>query len=141
MILTRTIIMTEMLPPLPEQHKTPEADFGLVFRRWSEEQGFASSVFFELKDTRGSASLPFSAVKVEQIAYMTEIQFKGRFTRIEGHVGEPDYGWMRGECYVVIRYPSCFCVIGLMDFVAEEKDSVRRSLTVDRAKEIARWVV
>lgn len=141
MILTRTIIMTDQLPSLPIQHKTKEADFGLVFRRWAEEMAFSSSCFFELKDTRGSDSLPFSAVKVEQIAYMTTIQFKGRLTRIEGHVGEPDYGWMRGPCYVAIRYPSCFCVIALMDFVSEEKESTRRSLTCARAREIAKWVV
>ena len=133
--------MTDFLPPLPKQHKTKEADFGLVFRRWAEGQGFTGSEFFELKDTRGALSLPFSAVEVEQIAYMTEIQFKGRLTRIEGHVGEPDYGWLKGPCYVVVRYPSCFCVISLMDFVSEEKESVRRSLTCARAREIAKWVV
>lgn len=133
--------MINPLPPLPVQHKTKEADFGLVFRRWAGEMGFGSSYFFELKDTRGSYALPFSAVKVEQVAYMTEIQFKGRLTRIEGHVGEPDYGWLRGECFVVIRYPSCFTVIALMDYILEEKESTRRSLTCARAREIAKWVV
>ena len=94
---------------------------------------------FELKDTRGANSLPFSSVEDHQINYGDAIESDtGVFIRVQGTNGEPDYIYLRGEpSYIVIRYPDYFCIITLDAFKAEKKTSTRKSLTGERAVQIA----
>lgn len=128
----------EILPELTKQLKRREADFGLQFRKWVKPGVGAA---FELKHSHGADSLPYDAVEPEQLAWLTEIKLKGRLVRVMGGTGEPDYVWSQGPAFIVIRYPSMFCLVDVLVFVAEEKDSTRRSLTAPRAREIAEIVV
>lgn len=126
------------LPDLTKQLKRREAEFGLQFRKWVKP---GIGVAFELKHTHDADSLEFSEVKSEQLAYLVTIKLKGELLRIMGGNGEPDYVWVCGPAFVVIRYPTMFCLIDVIVFTEEEKDSIRRSLTAKRAREIAKIVV
>jgi penicillin-binding protein-related factor A (putative recombinase) len=132
----------EELPPLPKQNEKKEADFGLVFRHWIEENKMDTCAF-ELKHTRGEDSLPFREVKAEQIAYATEIESdEGCLIRVIGHNGEPDYIYMRKEpAYFLIRYQEFYCIVRRSSFLEERNTSTRKSLTSDRAREIAIKVI
>jgi len=131
------------LPDLPKQNKQAEAEFGLYFRRWVKSYAHElRSCSFELKHTHGAGSLPFNEVKGEQIAFASMIAGDGVLIRVIGMGGEPDYVWMRhAPAYVVIRYPSCFCVIAMKLFVVERNTSDRKSLTEERARELSTWCV
>ena len=73
-----------MLPELPKQHKDPEAQFGLLFRKWLKANDREMrSCSFELKHTRGAASLPFDSVKPEQLAYAAQIAGNGALIRVQ----------------------------------------------------------
>lgn len=43
------------------------------------------------------------------------------------------------DAYVVIKYPQACAIIGIEKWVGESRRSVRRSLTVARAREIAAY--
>ncbi len=61
--------------------------------------------------------------------------------RVIGFNGEPDYIWMRSEpAYIVIKYPDCFVLIG-WEIFNNEKMGEKKSLTSERAKEIADYSV
>jgi len=115
-----------------------ESKFGLQFRAWWRSKRLLGS--FELKDTRGASSLPFSEVKEEQIdsGYSNKGP-KGNLVRVQsGTVGTGDYlGLVSFPSYVVIKYPGHFEVIDIETFDMERKRSVRKSLTGARAKEIS----
>ena len=126
-----------MLPSLPRINKTKEADFGVDFRRWIEKNPRYSSAF-ELKQTSKS-SIPFSCVEEKQLVYGLAIKSdKGTLIRVQGINGDPDYIWCRNMPYnIVIKYPTMFCLIDVETFILEKERSKRKSLTSDRAKEIA----
>lgn len=130
-----------MLPELPARHKAQEAEFGLVFRKWINKysEQWTDSCAFELKHTRGATAFAFSELSIEQIAFAASTEVRGELVRIPGTKGEPDYEWMAPGTvtYVVIRYPKFWCIIPKVDVVAEKKASKRKSLSVERAREIA----
>lgn len=98
---------------------------------------------FEIKQT-ATDSISFNAVTSAQIDYGMAIKSKkGVLLRVQAVAeGMPDYIWMREEpAFVVIKYPKCFCIIDIETFVRERDNSLRKSLTEARAKEIATVVV
>ncbi len=132
------------MPELPLQHKDPEAHFGLVFRKWlkAHSSQYNEPCTFELKHTRGAGSLPFSALTSEQIAHASAVSGDGALIRVTGTIGEPDYVWMmEAPAYVVVRYPSFWCIILVHDFVWERNMGKKKSLSADRAREIALTIV
>lgn len=130
--------MTSALPNLPERHRKPEADFGVVFRRWWEKNPRWGE--YELKDTRGKDSLPFSALSDDQIAVATlAMGRKGVLVRrAQGTVGGADYSGLVGVPYwIVIKYPRSFEVIAVSQFLYEKSKSTRKSLSSARARDIS----
>jgi len=128
-----------MLPNLPKQHSKQEADFGLKFREWwskNRQQGT-----FELKDSRGKSSIPFSCFEPEQetMANMARNP-KGVLVRVSvGTPGTADYiGLVNYPTWIVIRFPKAFYIISTGNFLFEKEQSKRKSLTEFRAKEIGK---
>ena len=126
------------LPTLPKQIKGQEAAFGLEFRKWWIAHPFPGN--FELKHTKGAQSIPFAAVEPEQITVgQCVYSLKGALLRVTvGTPGAPDYiGQMNQITWIVIRYPKAFYIISLEAFLMEKKRSTRKSLTAERAENIA----
>lgn len=134
-----------MLPKLPKKHKHIETDFGTkVFKPWIEKNAHLFySCTFETKQTE-TDSIPFSEVKDPQIDASLCVKWSDKGYLIRNTLaatGTPDYSFYRNSpAYVVIKYPSCWVVIDIETFIEEKKRSKRKSLTCDRAKEIA-WKV
>ena len=129
-----------MLPDLPKQNKHKEADFGLRFRDYVKHNNCLSGSY-ELKDSRGKTSIPFSEVTQEQIdsALMCNSD-KGNLIRvIQGKPeGSPDFIYLKNSpAYIVIKYPNSFSIIGINTFLLEKERSKRKSLTESRATEIS----
>jgi hypothetical protein len=127
------------LPTLPKKNKQLEAKFGIAFRKWLEGHPHMACTF-EMKDTRGASSLPFSEVKDAQIRWGHAVSSdKGVLMRIEPIVeGMPDYAYFRNSpAYIVVKYPKMFCLISVGTFELESKRSKRRSLTAARARDIS----
>ncbi len=130
------------LPPLPNQHKKQEANFGIDLKHYTERtQPDTRSI--ETKDTRGKDSLPFSAVEPAQIAFAKAISSdKGAWIRTLGMNGEPDYIWLRNEpAYIFIKYPKGTVGITIGNFLHEKDTSKRKSLTWERAVAIGGKVI
>ena len=126
------------LPELPKVNRKKEASFGLKFRKWWVKHGMNAP--YELKDSCGKDSIPFSAVTFEQIAFaLSAKSSKGVLIRVEkGTPGSPDYvGFRNSPAWFVIHYPKCFEVIDAEVFVMEKEKSKRKSLTAIRAKELS----
>lgn len=125
-----------------------EAKFGMLFRHWI----FANPMFpaaFELKQTNGD-SIPFSAVPEHQLdALIAAENNKGILYKAPDDsrgVKPFDYFYLNNaDGFVVIRYPTHFVMIRVLDFKTErdksQKEGERKSLTFQRAKEIAYKVV
>lgn len=129
------------LPELPKQHTHKEADFGIELKHYVEKNGMESRSF-ELKHAHGKNSLPFKEIKNEQIAYANAISSeRGAWIRTLGMNGEPDYVWLCNEpADIVIKYPLGFCFIPIGNLLFEKQKSKRKSLTWERACDIA-WKV
>lgn len=121
------------------QHESKSA---IRYRHWLRANP-QEAHWFETKDTGGKDSLPFSAVTEDQINYALAIRgSKGVVIRVMGGGGEPDYAYARNmPAYIVISYPRGFAVIGIMEFIREREESKRKSLTWERACEIAHNVI
>lgn len=130
-----------MLPSLPKQIKKREADFGLVFRTWIAKHPQVSSAW-ELKQTT-TDSISFSCVAERQLQWLSAIHSeKGALIRVQGNNGEPDYVYLRNApAHIFIKFPKVWCAITISTWILEKERSKRKSLTVDRAKEIAVKVV
>jgi penicillin-binding protein-related factor A (putative recombinase) len=116
-----------------------EADFSVTVRHWLKANPFKFTCAFEMKQTTTN-SIPFDCVEQHQIEYGEAIKNspKGVLMRVQGSNGEPDYLYLyRDPVYIVIKYPSVFCFISLDAFLAEKTSSKRKSLTADRARDIA----
>lgn len=114
-----------------------ESKFSVLFRHWLKANPRATAAL-EMKQTK-TDSLAFSEVKEAQINYGMAIKSDhGVMIRTEGVEGLPDYIYLRSEpSFIVVRYPSCFCIIDVGDFDQENKTSKKRSLTSARARQIA----
>lgn len=123
-----------------------EADFGILFRHWIMSQPrLPKSASLEIKDSRGKDYIPYREIEDSQIrsGLASKIGPKGNLIRVAaGTVAAPDYIWLYKACaYVIIKYPKCFCLIDVETLQLEKDKSTRKSLTSDRAKEIAVKVV
>lgn len=114
-----------------------EADFGILFRHWLKANPTYSQAY-ELKHT-SDTSIPFTALEEHQVIYLQAIKStKGVLIRVQGGGGEPDYIYLRNSpASVVIKYPREFSIIDIDTFLLEKKRSKRKSLTIQRAREIS----
>lgn len=130
---------------LPKQNKKKEADFTTkIFRPWLLAQPHFYSAAFELKQT-GTNSLSFSAVKDHQVSALLAVRGNGLLFKIpDDSRGQKcfDMFFMKNdEAYVVIRYPKAFVLIDIDAFIDERKRSSKKSLILEKAKEIATEVI
>ncbi len=119
----------------------PESKFSLLFRHWvMANASNLISCTFELKQTSTNI-LPFSSVEEHQLNFSQAIRHgkKGVLIRNEsGTIGAPDYSFYReSPAYLVIKYPTFFCLIDIDTFLLEKERSKRRSLTSSRARELS----
>lgn len=124
-----------------------EANFTLLFRHWIKAHAdFFSSAAFELKQTTTN-SLPFSDVQEHQrdaleAACLSPHGLLYKAPDDSRGIKPFDLFYLRyAEAYVVIKYPDCFVIIDSEEFESEKISSKRKSLTSERAKEIARTIV
>lgn len=133
------------LPELPRRNKKKEADFGTaVFKPWIHKNADSlHSGTFELKITE-SNSLPFSDLDDMQGDASLSVKWskKGYLIRNQkGTIGAPDYSFYRGApAFIVIKYPKLWVIVDIETFLEEKKRSQRKSLTSERACDIA-WKV
>ena len=98
------------------------------------------SCTFEMKDTRGKDSLPFSEVKQAQIDWGLAVNSdNGVLIRTQAIVeGMPDYCYYRNApAYFICKYPKAFYIIPVRNWIFEKEKSKRKSLTIERAEAIA----
>ncbi len=130
-----------ILPPLPKQYKTKESDFGIELREWlMKNPRYACSI--ETKQT-AKPYISFNVVEQKQLNFGMAVKSnKGVLIRVQGIQGEADYIYLRNNpAYITIKYPKGFVLIDVETFIQEKARSRRKSLTWDRAKEIAIKVV
>lgn len=116
-----------------------ESKSAILFRHWLRANPQLSGSY-EMKDSGGKDRIPFSAVEKSQLEYGMAIKSdKGVFIRVTAiQGGEPDYVYLRNSpAYIVIKYPKSFQIIDVETFVLEKERSKTKSLTEDRAKDIA----
>ena len=135
----------KMLPNLPKKNKHKELDFGTkIFRSWILSNPPGISGTYELKTTLTN-SIPFSCLEDTQIDASLTIKHgeKGYLIRnMSGTIGAPDYSYHYKEpAWIVIKYFKFFCIIDIDVFLNEKQISKRKSLTSDRAKAIASFVI
>jgi penicillin-binding protein-related factor A (putative recombinase) len=127
--------------------KKSEQKFTTYFQHWLKERVFVKGgVAFEIKHTRGKNLFPFSEVKDHQINALLAVKsVKGLVYKIsDSAIGfKPFDCFMMRECesYIVIKYPNFFCLINPENFIQEKERTNRKSLTSERAKEIANLIV
>lgn len=119
-----------------------EANFQTTFNHWLKAVHKKTGAF-ELKQTKGNA-LPFNAVVPHQVQALLQVKNGTLVFKI------PDSGYQnpfdafsltRENAYVVIKYRDFFCLIDILDWCNEVERSDRKSLTSERAKEIATIIV
>lgn len=119
-----------------------EALFTLKFRHWLKSYGRWPSSAFELKQTTGS-SIPFDAVQEHQIEALLACKVHGggflyKAPDDSRGVKPFDMFYMRHSgAFVVIKYPKEFSIVDVDVFLLEKKRSKRKSLTMERAREIS----
>jgi hypothetical protein len=122
-----------------------EAQFTELFRHWINKYPPDRPTAYELKQTT-TDSIPFSDVKEHQIDALMAVKWgdKGLLYKAPDDsrgIKPFDLFYMKGcPAFIVIKYPKLFVLIDIETFIEEKKRSKRKSLTVDRAVEIA-WKV
>lgn len=121
-----------------------EANFTILFRHWLKANPMRSSAF-ELKQTR-TDSLAFNKIQEHQLIALQAAKGEhGLLHKIsdESSGFKPcDLVYLRASgAYVVIKYPRSFSIIDVDGFIIERDISFRKSLTEERAKQIASLVV
>ena len=138
-----------MLPPLPTKHNKPEADFGVQLVQYVsrlKEPFFPYSCKIEIKQTTGNIFY-FRQLEELQIIKLLKIKNEGLLIRIteatsNGTAGIPDYDWVyKQPAYVGIKYDKSWCFIDIETFVLEKERSKKKSLSEDRACELAIKVI
>ena len=119
-----------------------EKDFQTTFSHWLK-QVWKKTGAFELKITH-TDSLPFSDVKDHQIAALEQTRWGTMVFKIPdaGYQNPYDcYCMTQQPAYVVIRYPTFFCLIDIDTFTLGRSRSKRKSLTSSRARELSTIVI
>jgi hypothetical protein len=123
--------------------KKREAEFGKQFRSWLTLQHFPCAAF-ELKQTITNA-IRFDALKEHQENALFAAISSGILYKAPDDsrgVKPFDFFYLRGaKAYVVIKYPSGFVVINIYNFIGERERSTGKSLSWERAQEIADHVI
>jgi len=117
-----------------------EAKFTTLFRHWLRANPMSSAAF-ELKQTT-SGSIPFDAVQEHQIVALLAAKSRNgilyKAPDDSRGVKPFDLFYLRSaDAYVVIKYPGVFFIIEVEDFFREQTVSKRKSLTLERAREIS----
>lgn len=120
-----------------------EAKSSLILRHYLRANPLEYSCTFEMKDTRGKNALAFDAVDQAQLDYALAIEGpKGVLLRNQGGSGEPDYTYhIEQRAYIAIKYPKTIYCIRVVEFIREKYNSARKSLTAERAEQIAELVI
>lgn len=120
-----------------------EAKFTQLFRHWLKANPMYSSAF-ELKQTTTN-SIPFSNVQEHQLHALQAAKKDGLLYKApdDSAGSKPfDLFYLRhAYAWVVIKYPKAFYLIDVDMFMHEKALSARRSLTAQRAAEIAAYEV
>jgi penicillin-binding protein-related factor A (putative recombinase) len=121
-----------------------EANFGLRFRHWAlaHKHLFSKTTNFELKQTL-TDSISFASVKEHQISWLNATKEYAMYKPPDDSIGYKPFDYtlyIKCNAFVVIRYPDFFVLIESAVFEKESVKSKRRSLTSERAKEIA-WII
>ena len=115
-----------------------EASFQTIFNNYLREKKMDG--VFELKQTR-TDSIPFLALETHQRESLLAVEDNGFVWKLSDADPrqKPFDCFSIGICpaYVVIRYPECFVMIRIDEFLQEERISERKSLTLQKAKDIA----
>lgn len=132
----------DILPDLPKSLNKREAKWSsTVFRKWLGEYPIVPGPI-EIKYVT-TGSLLFSAVLDHQLAALLAASSKKGFIYKIPDLGQRnpfDFIYYRNSAaWIVIKYPKGFVIISADLFVHESKHSKRRSLTWERAKEIATY--
>ena len=122
-----------------------EASFTLLFRHWLKANPMRTAAVFELKQTQ-TDSFPFKNVEEHQLEALAAAWGpEGLIYKIsdqsQGYKPCDIVYFRLSPAYIVIKYPKFFCLIHASAFGAEMKTSTRKSLTSERAKEIAEKVI
>lgn len=119
-----------------------ERNFQTTFSHWLKSAHKHTGVF-ELKVAKNE-SLPFSAVAPHQLQALENVRYGTFAWKI------PDCGFQnpfdcfcltRQPAWVVVKYEKFFCLISIDVFLLEMERSKRKSLTAQRACEIASEVI
>lgn len=119
-----------------------EANYTPIFEKYLRLKRLVGA--FEIKQTTSDAIL-FSAVEDHQIEGLLAVQQSGFVYKLSDADSRRKpfdvvaTSWMTG--YVVIKYPKITCVMTVNNFVWERDHSKRKSLTLERAKEISTYIV
>ena len=116
-----------------------ESKFSDVFRHYMRAHPMKSAAF-ELKQTKTN-SISFSKLEDHQADALVAAKTRGILHKIGDETTRQkpfDMVYLRkAEAYVVIKYPDGFYFIDIHRFLKEKEESYRKSLTSQRAKEIA----
>lgn len=120
-----------------------EAKFQILFRHWLRANPMPSSAF-ELKQTTKNSIL-FSCVQEHQLmGLIAATQTTGLSYKLpDDSRGIKPFDMVHlalAYAYIVIKYPNLFVMIPVEVFIKEKKNSVKKSLSVDKAIDIA-WKV
>lgn len=133
-----------------------EKDFQAQFNTWLALNPPGGTTAYELKICKGK-SIGFDHVAEHQIKALRAVKKRGLYHKIsdapfghsEGfrfHKPKPfDCFWIKGEAFVVVlfyepRRSKVMCFIDVDVWVKERDGSDRKSLTLDRAREISHLV-
>jgi hypothetical protein len=135
------------LPNLPTKHNKPEATFGEKLVEHCNKNGlFNYPCWIEIKETIDNVFY-YRQLEELQVSKLLKIKTEGLLIRIteassNGSHGIPDYSWAyKQPAYVGIKYKSSWCFIDIETFVMEHDRSRKKSLSEDRARELAIKVI
>lgn len=126
-----------------------EQKFQTLFNHYMKDVFLKKKDFFagafELKDSRGSNSIPFAEVKDHQIDALLAVKGNGLVYKIDdssyGQKPFDSIAFKNCPAFIVIKYPSCFVLIDPETWQLESKRSKRRSLTESRARLISNLTI
>ncbi len=123
--------------------KKLESKWQTVFNKYLRQrraEGRPLYGIFELKNTEID-SIPFNCLEDGQKEGLPAVEKEGLIWKLS----DADPRLKPGDCistppltaYIVIKYPKKFIIIPIQTFFKEEKESERKSLTLERAEELA----
>lgn len=125
--------------------KKLEAHFTTLYiTPWLQKNVWASFPW-EVKHSRGKDSITFSSVEDHQIKYLHNARMSNCVGKISddsrGQKQFDGYAFHKSEAYLIFVYPEFWCFMDILVYENEERTSTRRSITSDRAKEIAYKII